>query len=821
MITYAQSLAHLKPGALLDFGPNIPHAKVTSIIDNGTLGPNHLPLEIPSKADPEQNIPAIALAFPEPIALGENRPMLSYGPSVGSKRGFFLLHRTEHELPFGIKLLSFTHSMHPGITKAKAFESLVEVDENGVKREVKITMNHPLRIGEFTLYQSSWRFDERTGRDRSILAVVQNPVGKLPYAATILIAFGMLLHMGLRLSRKAAVALAVIALCSIPQIANATESQVSLQINLPKTPQALQQLPLQADGRIKSFDTFAKHLLLELSGRSTIQGISAEDWLTAVLLEPDRVKNLPVFLIEHPDTRDALGLSGSDRDRYSWAQLESKGNKLDTLSRQAMLMDANKRSALQRDLVRLSDAWIRYWNVDNALVFLRNASVAKAPNDSFAYTLPHSFFELAERTHELAPLLDTLPTASPLMAWFTSTFALAKEWNNASLMCIPNRDSLAGAWLSPATLLHQNGFKDAWFKKTAEDWNTVRNAWLQNDSALMEQGAQSLRDSILARAGTNLRPLALQAEVLYNKVRPFDYAMIFFWIALLPAIFGVWKNKQLAIYASLGFCSLALLLQGFGIAMRMLITLRPPVTNLYETFLFVGALSVVALLLVGHFRKWNPAIVLAALLGAVMLLLAQSFGADGDDMPVLVAVLDSNFWLTVHVLTISVGYGGVLAAGVVAHWHLMQLKRGNENSGDIVRGLLGFGLLFSFVGTLLGGVWADQSWGRFWGWDPKENGALMIVLWAAILFHAKASGLIRMRGLSVGAVLGISTVLFAWLGVNLLGVGLHSYGFTQGTLWGLGAYAIAEGSFLVWVTRKRTKNVLRRDGWIPPPDHPI
>ena len=89
-------------------------------------------------------------------------------------------------------------------------------------------------------------------------------------------------------------------------------------------------------------------------------------------------------------------------------------------------------------------------------------------------------------------------------------------------------------------------------------------------------------------------------------------------------------------------------------------------------------------------------------------------------------------------------------------------------------------LLFSFLGTMLGGIWADQSWGRFWGWDPKENGALLIVLWVALLFHARLDGMIGPRGLAAGAVLGVNVVLTAWLGVNLLSVGLHSYGFTSG-----------------------------------------
>jgi ABC-type transport system involved in cytochrome c biogenesis permease subunit len=204
---------------------------------------------------------------------------------------------------------------------------------------------------------------------------------------------------------------------------------------------------------------------------------------------------------------------------------------------------------------------------------------------------------------------------------------------------------------------------------------------------------------------------------------------------------------------------------------------------------------------VGWRWRWPEGTLLASLLGALFLLLAQSFGMDGDTMPVLVAVLDSNFWLTIHVLTITVGYAGVVAAGAAAHWHLLKLRKGARDGAGIVHGLLAFGLVFTFVGTLLGGIWADQSWGRFWGWDPKENGALMIALWAGILFHARASGQVGVRGFSVGAVLGIATVLFAWFGVNMLGVGLHSYGFTQGTLWGLGSYAVLEAGFLAWVLR--------------------
>jgi cytochrome c biogenesis factor len=113
-----------------------------------------------------------------------------------------------------------------------------------------------------------------------------------------------------------------------------------------------------------------------------------------------------------------------------------------------------------------------------------------------------------------------------------------------------------------------------------------------------------------------------------------------------------------------------------------------------------------------------------------------------------------------------------------------------------MEGLLGFGLTFAFLGTMLGGVWADQSWGRFWGWDPKENGALLIVLWTAALYHARVAGMIQTKGLAAGTVGGCIMVMIAWLGVNLLGVGLHSYGFTTAMKSLFFGYILFEAAFL-------------------------
>jgi ABC-type transport system involved in cytochrome c biogenesis permease subunit len=97
--------------------------------------------------------------------------------------------------------------------------------------------------------------------------------------------------------------------------------------------------------------------------------------------------------------------------------------------------------------------------------------------------------------------------------------------------------------------------------------------------------------------------------------------------------------------------------------------------------------------------------------------------------------------------------------------------------GRMVYGIICFATLFSFIGTVLGGIWADQSWGRFWGWDPKENGALLIVIWCAVILHARWGGFARDRGVMNMAIVGNIITAWSWFGVNMLGVGLHSYGF--------------------------------------------
>jgi len=183
----------------------------------------------------------------------------------------------------------------------------------------------------------------------------------------------------------------------------------------------------------------------------------------------------------------------------------------------------------------------------------------------------------------------------------------------------------------------------------------------------------------------------------------------------------------------------------------------------------------------------------------VTMLIAHNLATSGDTLEMMQAVLDTNFWLATHVTCVTLGYTATFAAGALGTLYVLLgvfTRRLDEPTrrtlGQMTYGVVCFATLFSFVGTVLGGIWADQSWGRFWGWDPKENGALLIVLMNALVLHARWGGLVKQRGIAVLAVAGNIVTAWSWFGVNMLGVGLHSYGFMEGAFRWLLTYVVSQ-----------------------------
>jgi ABC-type transport system involved in cytochrome c biogenesis permease subunit len=326
-------------------------------------------------------------------------------------------------------------------------------------------------------------------------------------------------------------------------------------------------------------------------------------------------------------------------------------------------------------------------------------------------------------------------------------------------------------------------------------------------------------------------------ETFFNRFAPF-YVCAYLYVGafLLAAFSWVGWSRPLNRAAFL-LALLALGVHGFGLIARMVIQGRPPVTNLYSSAVFIGLVGVLLGLVLEVVFRVGIGNALAGALGFMGVVIAHQLSAGGDTLEMMRAVLDTNFWLATHVVCVTIGYAATFLAGLLGAVYIVAgvfTRYDDGRLADVVAGallaavclvagglafllwsvpvmilavvglLLGvvalaacrgrvykalslmiygvvcFATLFSFVGTVLGGIWADYSWGRFWGWDPKENGALLIVVMNALVLHARWGGLVKDRGMAVLTVCGNLVTAWSWFGTNQLGIGLHSYGFNNG-----------------------------------------
>jgi ABC-type transport system involved in cytochrome c biogenesis permease subunit len=280
---------------------------------------------------------------------------------------------------------------------------------------------------------------------------------------------------------------------------------------------------------------------------------------------------------------------------------------------------------------------------------------------------------------------------------------------------------------------------------------------------------------------------------------------LYMLVFLVACISWLWCPKHMA-RAAFWVLIGSFLIHTFGLIARMYIQERyfVFVTNLYSSAVFVGWGAVLLGVIIEKFFKNGIGAAMASLVGFCTLIVAHHLAMSGDTLEMMRAVLDSNFWLATHVTVITKGYSAMFLAGTLAIIFVLLGVFGKKFNKETARalsamvyGITCFGALFSLVGTILGGIWADQSWGRFWGWDPKENGALLIVIMGAIFLHARWGGICKERGLMALAICGNMITAWSWFGTNLLGVGLHSYGFTDSGFSWLVIFWLSQTLFIV------------------------
>lgn len=584
-------------------------------------------------------------------------------------------------------------------------------------------------------------------------------------------------------------------------------------------------VPVLVNGRIKPLDTVARTTLLTLQGRQRVSTPEVSGplvdspihWLADVLFNPAKADTYPVIKIDSPEVLTLVGLTDADtainydstakrvmavlgflpssKSRFSYNQLRDKLPELDRQARLADPVEAQLRTAFQKQVIAVRDRVVLYLQLKTA-VQMPDSPDFLTELEVFQKALPAGIAAvLAKQKGE--PYSEETVKAMREMA---DRFSYMEQMGYLRIVPPPANDADATNW-RPAGSVLMEAYGTAKVNETLLDYASLGRAWRTGDTATFNRLVAKLHDVIEPRYPEAMTKSDIEAR--FNAAGPFYSSMtLYVWAFLLAIVSWLKWPKELG-RAALWLLVLAFVASSVGIFTRMWLEGRPPVTNLYSSALFVGWGAVLLCLFLE--RAFANAIgsVAGGMIGFATLLIAHHLSLGGDTLEMMRAVLDSNFWLATHVIVITVGYSATFLAGFLG---VIYVARGvltrtlDDATADalsrMVYGIVCFATLFSLVGTVLGGIWADQSWGRFWGWDPKENGALLIVIWNAVILHARWGGMVKHRGLMGLAIFGNIVTSWSWFGTNMLGVGLHSYGFMDAAFWWLIAFVVSQLGFI-------------------------
>lgn len=297
-------------------------------------------------------------------------------------------------------------------------------------------------------------------------------------------------------------------------------------------------------------------------------------------------------------------------------------------------------------------------------------------------------------------------------------------------------------------------------------------------------------------------------EVQYNALKPFQGAAVAYLLSF--AFLVLFKKSGAARRWGARMLALAIAFHTLGIACRVIILARPPVSNMYESMIFMNWALILFAAVFSMLLKNMTALTAGALASGLVMIYGDLLPLD-TSLEVLVPVLRSNYWLSVHVMTVVSSYGAFGLAMALGHRHLFAAcfdkkftKKAREESAQLIDRVVQLGVLLIGTGTMLGGVWANESWGRFWGWDPKETWALITFLGYLVAVHLRHLEKMGDFALALFSVLGFGLVLMTWYGVNfVLGRGLHSYGAGSGGMRWVIYYLVFEAIFIACVFFKR------------------
>ena len=538
-------------------------------------------------------------------------------------------------------------------------------------------------------------------------------------------------------------------------------------------------LPVQEQGRIKPLSTMASFALLRMHHTRSCDDATGEkleptEWLLDVFFFPEAAKTYPLFRVQTHEVLQAIGVSTEGkkkRDLYSYEELEAGRERLLGLTRTYAGLDASARTPLQGQILNLGHNVFEFERLAGFLDFARAELVVDgvppfATQDDGAHVRRYS--ELVAGGTDFAMALaqaergaDANPDAQRLLH---DVSPMTDRAMGVRLIPPTLEADQRPEWTSPGELM-----ADALMVGPVENEHVGMIAALEGmaDSRdRPDEFARHLGEFSAAShglAGDRGEAQKVGLEVRYYGLDPFYRSLILYLFGFVMVAITWARPKMKRLFTvALATTSAGFVIHTAGIVMRCIIRSRPPISTLYETVIFVAGAAVIVSLFIELVDRRRLAGALAPILGSLGLFIAMRFEElKGEDtMPQLVAVLDTNFWLSIHVTCITLGYAAGLLASAFAHVYVLGkvfgIKKNSREAyrslGKTVYGTVCFALLFSVVGTILGGIWANYSWGRFWGWDPKENGALMICLSQLALLHGRLGGYLKPFGICMATI---------------------------------------------------------------------
>jgi ABC-type transport system involved in cytochrome c biogenesis permease subunit len=588
-------------------------------------------------------------------------------------------------------------------------------------------------------------------------------------------------------------------------------------------------IPVQESGRIKPLENIATYRLLRFRARRSIwltengemdgkpitdpatqkhivkeEGkpikLSATEWLLMSWFRPDIAKIVPLFKVDNSSAITELGLTAkAKRDQYTFAEIEPARQTLMEKMGNYRDIPPKKQTPEQRMIVQLAANFLDYEMITGHFDFIRSPVGDKLDQLPAGIEKP---LRLSKSLNALANAVRTSGGPPMQIPWFRdfgkgALGAMMSGNPVQQLRIFPPESKAKEVWHGPGEAIFGaiNGEKDVDSEQLG--WlSTYEDVYLAlPDAAKFKTASKTLLTKIQEAAKSRNEGQFIALERHSIKADYFFYAQWIFLVGFVAmALSWIAPGSKLEKFTKIAAWLFLAIATGYavtGVIVRCIIMQRPPITTLYETILFIGASVALFGLIAEWITKRGLGLLVAAVGGTACMFLAIQFEASEatDTLQQLEAVLITNFWLSTHVPLINLGYAACMVAALISMIYFIQRLVGkigpkSDEGRFLTRVAYGFiccGLFLALVGTVLGGIWANYSWGRFWGWDPKENGALMICLMCLVILHARMGGHIREVGLHNCNLLLGCIVVFSWFGVNQLGVGLHAYGFTDGT----------------------------------------